>query len=107
MQPFAQQLSLLRRNRKDCSPRKSFFNDLDIQLDKWSTKGYKIILSGDLNEELGADIHGFVRISTKWNLVKVIQQHFHGITNEPPTYARGTKQLDYAFCTPNLLSSIK
>jgi exonuclease III len=102
---FAQQLSLLRRNGKDCSPRKSFFDDLDLQLEEWREKNYEIIISGDLNEELGADVHGFARLSAKWDLVEIIQ-HQHGTTDEPPTYARGTRRLDYAFCTPNLVSSI-
>jgi hypothetical protein len=79
---FAQQLSLLRRNGKDCSPRKSFFDDIN-----------------------GADVHGFARISAKWDLVEIIQHH-HRVTNKPPTYARGTRCLDYVFCTPNLLSSV-
>ena len=97
---FAQQLTLLRRNGRDGSPRKAFFDDLDQQLNEWITKGYEIILSGDLNEQLGADIHGFAHISAKWDLVEVIQ-HYHGMTDEPPTYVRGIKRLDYVFCTPN------
>jgi hypothetical protein len=103
---FAQHLSLLRRNGKDCSARKSFFDGIDKQIGEWIEKGYEIILSGDLNEELGSDIHGFARISARHNLVEVIQ-HFHGTENEPPTYACGIRRLDYIFCTPNLLSSVK
>jgi exonuclease III len=103
---FAQHLSLLRRNGKDCSARKSFFDGIDKQIGKWIEKGYEIILSGDLNKELGSDIHGFARISARHNLVEVIQ-HFHGTENEPPTYACGIRRLDYILCTPNLLSSVK
>ena len=73
---FARQLSILRRNGKDCSPRKSFFDDFDKQLEEWNNKGYEIIVSGDLNGQLGADIYGFARLSAKWNLVEIIQ-HFH------------------------------
>jgi exonuclease III len=83
---FIQQLSLLRRNQKDCSPRKSFLDHLDKQLEEWSNKGYKILLLGDINKELGADVDGFARLSAGWNLVEIIQ-HFHGMNNEPPTYA--------------------
>jgi endonuclease/exonuclease/phosphatase (EEP) superfamily protein YafD len=78
---------------------------MDQQIEEWIQKGYEIILSGDLNEELGADIQGFARISAKWDLVGVIQ-HYHGTEAEPPTYARGTQRLDYVFCTPNLLASV-
>jgi hypothetical protein len=52
------------------------------------------------------DIHGFARISAKWDLVEVVQ-HFHRVADEPPTYAQGTRRLDYLFCTPNLLASVK
>jgi hypothetical protein len=90
---YAQQQYLLRRNGQDCSPRKSFFDDLDEQLGKWISKGYKIILSGDLNEELGADVTGFARITAKWDLVEIIQ-HTHGVQGERPTYAHGTRRLD-------------
>jgi hypothetical protein len=68
---IAQQLLLLRRNGKDFSPRKSFFADLDTQLRDWTYKGYKIILSGDLNEELGTNVTGFATLSACWNLVGV------------------------------------
>jgi hypothetical protein len=40
---FAQQLSLLRRNGKDCSPRKSFYDDIDKQIQEWIAKDYKIV----------------------------------------------------------------
>jgi hypothetical protein len=35
---FAQQTSLLRRNGKDCSPRKSFLDDLDTHIEEWCDK---------------------------------------------------------------------
>jgi hypothetical protein len=55
---FAQQLLLLRRNGDDCSPQKLFFDNLDKQLEEWTNKGYEILLSGNINEELGADVKG-------------------------------------------------
>jgi exonuclease III len=102
---YAQQKSILCRQGRDTSPRKAFFDDLDDQLEEWIDKGYEIILTGDLNEELGSDVTGFARVSAKWSLVEIIQ-HTHGIEGEPPTYARGTRRLDYAFCTPNLVACI-
>lgn len=99
------ELSLLRRNGQDCSPRKSFYEDLDKQLEEWIGKGYEIILSGDQTEQLRVDAQGFAQISAKWDLVEIIQ-HFHGVENKPPMYARGTRRLDYAFCTTNLLAIV-
>jgi hypothetical protein len=65
---FAQQLSLLRCNGKDCSPRKSFYDVINKQIEEWIRKGYEIVLSAD-----GANIHGLTCISAKNNLVEVIQ----------------------------------
>jgi hypothetical protein len=59
-----------------------------------------------MKEKLGADIHGFARMSAKWNLVDVLQ-NFHGVINKPPTYARSTWCLKCIFCTANLLVSVK
>jgi exonuclease III len=80
-------------------------DDLEIQVADWSSKGYDIIISGDLNELLGADEQSFARISSKHNLTEIIQ-HFHGVENEPATYARGRKRLDYMFCTEGVLHSV-
>jgi hypothetical protein len=37
---------------------------LNTHLEEWIGKGYEIILSGGLNEQLGADAHGFAWICT-------------------------------------------
>ena len=68
--------------------------------------GHELIISGDLNEELGSDMNGFARISSSYNLVEMIQ-HRHGIEGEPPTYARSQCRLDYLFVTPGLETSVK
>jgi hypothetical protein len=82
-----------------------FLKDFNKQVKEWIDKEYKIIISGDLNEELGADEQSFAGISAKHELVEIIQ-HCHGIKDEPPTYARGRKRLTYIFCTPGILLSV-
>ena len=101
-----QQVSLLVRQGRKASPRKAFIDDLDVKVTEWLLAGHELIISGDLNEELGNDMSGFSRISSKHNLVEIIQ-HIHGIEGEPPTYARGRRRLDYIFVTPGLETSVK
>jgi hypothetical protein len=101
-----QQKSLLLRQGRTDSPRKAFLEDFDAQVTTWLSAGHELIIAGDLNEELGSDISGFSRLSSKHNLVEIIQHH-HGIAGEPATYARGRKRLDYLFVTPGLVSSVK
>ncbi len=86
----AQQVGILRKIGRDQSPRKAFLEDFNKQVEEWISKEYEIIISGDLNEEIGADEQSFARISAKHELVEIIQ-HCHGIEDEPPTYARGRK----------------
>jgi hypothetical protein len=62
-------------------------------------------MAGNLNEELGSYLSGFSRISSKHNLVEIIQQT-HGIDGKPPTYARGRRRLDYIFVTTGLSMSV-
>jgi hypothetical protein len=83
-----QQVSLLVRQRQTVSPRRAFIADFQLQVTEWLQEGYKLVIAGDINEELGNDIDGFASITSRHNLVKIIQ-HRHGIANEPPTYACG------------------
>jgi exonuclease III len=101
----AQQVGILRKHGRDESPRKAFLVDFEKQVEEWIAKDYEILINGDLNELLGAEDQSFARISAKHDLTEIIQ-HFHGTQNEPPTYARGRKRLDYIFCTPGILSSV-
>ena len=102
---YAQQMSILVRNGRDETPRTAFLSDFDTQVAEWLELGFELIINGDLNELLGADEQSFARISSKHNLTEIIQ-HFHGTDNEPPTYARGRKRLDYIFCTAGILPSV-
>jgi exonuclease III len=101
-----QQVSLLVRQSRTVSPRRAFIMDFMTQVTEWRAEGFELVIAGDINEELGNDINGFASISSKHNLVEIIQ-HRHGIAGEPPTYAREQKRLDYIFVTPGLLTSIK
>ena len=81
-------------------------DDFERQIGEWVEAGHELIISGDLNKELGSDMNGFAQISSSHNLVEIIQ-HRHGIEGEPLTYARGQHRLDYLFITPGLETSVK
>jgi hypothetical protein len=61
---------------------------------------------GDLNEVVGIERNGFQKVTCEFDLVDVLS-HFHSIELEVPMYARGSTRLDYIFCSPNLLPSIR
>jgi hypothetical protein len=100
-----QQKSLLLREGRTVSPRKAFLDNFEAQVKAWLEAGHEFIITGDHNEQLGSNISGFSRISSKYNLVEIIQ-HRHGIEGEPPTYASGKRRLNYIFVTPGLESSV-
>jgi exonuclease III len=101
-----QQLSLLLQQGRSAHPRKAFLDDFDHQVTDWIATGHELIIAGDINEELGNDISRFSRISAKHHLIEFIQ-HKHDIEGEPPTYARGSKHLDYIFVTIGLETSVR
>ena len=102
---YQQQLSLLKLADRLDKPRRAFIVDLSKYVDSLATPDTEIILMGDLNEVVGFDGSGFSKITSDHDLVDIMA-HFHPIADEVATYARGTKRLDYIFCTPNLLPAI-
>jgi hypothetical protein len=53
-------------------------DDLNWQITTWLQDGHELIIAGDINKELGGDVTGFARISSKHDLVEIMQQ-MHGI----------------------------
>ena len=102
---YQQQLSSLKLADRTVQPRRAFLDDLSRYMDTIKSDDTEIILMGDLNEVVGFDGSGFSKITSAHDLVDIMA-HFHPIADEVATYSRGTKRLDYIFCTPNLLSSI-
>jgi hypothetical protein len=60
-----------------------------------------IVIVGDFNETLGTNPKLMASVCAEHNLFDV-HDHFHGIGANIPTYARGTKRLDYGVASPNL-----
>jgi hypothetical protein len=89
---------LLRQQDKLTNPRKAFRRDLSNFLRIQRGKGNEILFLGDFNERIGEDPSGISRIAAQFEL-EDLMQHQHQYLNEPATYARGHKRLDYALGT--------
>jgi hypothetical protein len=87
------------------NPRKKFITDLINAIKTWQTSGADIILGGDFNERLGDTQDGLAHLVSSCNLADVHASK-HGIHDEPNTYSRGSKRLDYLLMTPRLLDFV-
>ncbi len=72
---YSQQRSLLiQQNKSDPSPIKHFRKDLDKLLKSCHAAQELIVLFGDFNEVLGADLAGISRMAREYNLIDVMHQ---------------------------------
>ena len=72
-------------------PRAALLNDLAIQLQKDQSEGYKVIVTGDMNEDLykyGTTTQ-FMEQTELYNVIKNKHEE-----QAPPTYDRGSKCID-------------
>jgi ribonuclease HI len=96
---WMQQWILLRQKGiQNPDPIGEFYKDLDKQLQQWSNLGYEILLMIDANETLGEKNKGITEIMLNHNMADLVALH-HGIGNEPNTYLRGSKRIDYILGT--------
>ena len=100
---YMQQIRLLKQQGiTNPNPRQQVLDDLDTLLSQWSDDKHDIILMMDANSNL-----------QDGSLTKVINKHKlndalgnrHGHT-QPATYARGTRTIDYIFCSERIVDSI-
>ena len=95
------------RRRTYQHPRRQFCESLDRFLYTKIFEGHQIILGGDFNEEVGLNMHSLTRvISTRHNIIDVMRSRL-GSGDEPATYARGSKRIDYIFMTDDVASLIR
>jgi exonuclease III len=102
---YQQQVSSLHLADRIITPRKAFCSDLTAYLRTLKSPNYSIVLMGDMNEVVGLELGGLSQLIGEFGLVDVISHH-HSINNEVATYSRGTKRLDYVFCTANLVPAV-
>jgi hypothetical protein len=90
----------------DQQPQKHFCASLDTFIDNKITAGHQIILGSDFNEDVGLDLNGITHIIANHNLVNVMRSQLDA-NNEPPTYACGSKRIDYIFMTADVASLVQ
>jgi exonuclease III len=102
---FQQQRTSLLLEGRDIPPRKAFLQDFDAYLLSLKPTQSQYVVMGDFNEVVGKTLSGFAAITGRYQLVDILG-HFHTLEREVPTYARGTKRLDYVFCSSSLLPTV-
>jgi hypothetical protein len=103
---FHQQRHLMRlAGDPNPHPRNKFITDLTSEIKKWQGSGAEIILGGDFNKRLGETKDGLAQLITECRLADVHASN-HGTQDEPNTYSRGSKRVDYIFSSPRVLEYI-
>ena len=99
---FSQQWHLLRQ-KGDPSPDpcERFFSDLGKRISTLQRDKHEIILMMDANDTLQSPNNRFTRWVRQHKLFD-IHVRKHGTEEEPPTYARGTKRIDYILTTAEI-----
>jgi hypothetical protein len=93
-----QQWALLRQEGiLNPDPIKIFYKDLEDLLTGW-----RIILMMDANEPIGKSPGGLTLIMGKAGMSDILRFKHQNIENLN-TYARGSQQIDFIFCTENIL----
>jgi exonuclease III len=101
----AQQRTLLiQSNDPICAPRKAFKRDLKAFATECLTAGQEILIVGDSNEVLGAEIDGMSKIAADLNLIDVMKYRHQD--SFPATYSRGKSRLDYGLATQHIANTM-
>ena len=104
---YSQQVRMMRLDGvMDPNPRKAFIQDIK-ELTKTLVKAeHDIILMGDFNESIGIKPTEMASVMAEGKLTDTYCFK-HGLDKEKPTYARGTKRVDYILVSTRLLSHIR
>jgi hypothetical protein len=82
-------------------PRKIAFEDLKERINEIKQCGNEVIVMLDANDTLQNTRLAFTKWTSEVNLVDPLIQR-HGTDSEPPTYARGSKRIDYILVSERL-----
>jgi hypothetical protein len=86
-------------------PRKQCIQDLKIVVQTLHDADHDIILMGDFNESIGVNPAGMASVMTKGELTDAFC-HRHSLLQEKPTYARGSKWVDYILLSSRVLNCV-
>ncbi len=104
---YSQQVRMMRlEGVLDPDPRKAFISDLKTLVTQLRTADHDIILMGDFNELIGSKPNDMASVIVAGQLTDT-HCFRHGIDQEKPTYARGTKRVDYIFVSQRLTEHIR
>ena len=95
---------MIQSNDPICAPRKAFKRDLKAFATECLTAGQKILIVGDFNEVLGAEIDGMSKIAADLNLIDVMKYRHQD--SFPATYSRGKSRLDYGLATQHIANTM-
>ena len=103
---YSQQVRLMRlAGIQDPDPRKQFIRDLRTLVSSLRKNGNDIILMGDFNESIGDKADEMASVMLAGGLTDT-HCFRHGLTTEKPTYARGSKRVDYVLVSRRLTEYI-
>ena len=104
---YSQQVRMMRLDGiNDPDPRKSFIRDLKALVKRLTQADHDIILMGDFNESIGAKPEEMASVITEGRLTDTFCFK-HGLDREQPTYARGSKRVDYILVSERLTDYIR
>lgn len=83
-------------------PRKQFITDLTSSIKKWQSSGDEVLLSMDINEQLGDSAQGLTYLMRECKLIDLFHHH-HGVYPDFETFDLGSKRLDYIVGSSSLL----
>ena len=87
-------------------PKKRFVKDMRKLLQKAGNGQSDIILTGDLNDEIGESNNALTKLISEFGLIDV-HSNKHGYDTDLPTYKRGPRRLDYMFVSRRIIDHIK
>ena len=103
---FAQQWHHAKRNNVSSpQPRNDTLNDLQKYIQAQQNQHGDIILAIDANAHVMDNNQQLATWIANLGLID-IHTHLHDSANEPPTHIRGSKRIDYIFCSPPLIPYI-
>ncbi len=85
-------------------PRKAFKRDLKAFSAECLNAEHEILIVGDFNEALGAEIDGMSKIAAELKLIDVMKYRHQ--ESSPATYSRGASRLGYGLATKHVADSI-
>jgi hypothetical protein len=105
---YSQQYAMMiEKGYEKPNPRKQFITDFISQFKKLCTETEDYILVAmDANEHPSNSQEGINKIKAECELIDVYTE-IHGEGDDFPTHENGSKRVDYAFCSQNLLQFIK